>query len=262
MEPWQLIVSLIQGFLEWLPISSQGQAVLFLYNLEAIPAELAFSLAIWLHFGTATAVVVRYHRDIYQILRLADRTLLRHLLIATCATAVTAVPLYLVFRGISTSVEYMNAIVGAFLLVTGLALYLPLYQKTPGQTSTDEQVSDRRAAITGLIQGFSILPGLSRSGLTVATLLMFRVEKEAALKFSFLMSVPAVMGVIGLEVIVGGAPLAMISATDLLLMELAVFLSGLATMEFLLRFARRVSFWKLCLVLGILAVIGGLLALL
>ncbi|MHA2153047.1 MAG: undecaprenyl-diphosphate phosphatase, partial [Candidatus Thorarchaeota archaeon] len=59
MELWQILVALIQGLVEWLPISSEGQVVLFLYNFTPVAPEEIVSLVVWLHLGTALAVVVR-----------------------------------------------------------------------------------------------------------------------------------------------------------------------------------------------------------
>ena len=72
MELWQIIVALIQGLVEWLPISSEGQVVLFLYNFTPVPSEQIISLVVWLHLGTALAVVARYPRVIFEILSLKE----------------------------------------------------------------------------------------------------------------------------------------------------------------------------------------------
>ncbi len=261
MEPWQIIVGLIQGLVEWLPISSEGQAVLFLYNFSNIPPDELLVLVVWLHLGTALAVLVRYPRDILNVLALRDRKLFRHLLIATICTAVTAIPLY-VFLKDNLSVfhgEFLNILVGGLLLVTALVLYLPTRRTKDDSHSLEViEVSDKEAVITGFVQGFAVLPGLSRSGVTVSALLMQRVEKEKALKFSFLMSVPAVIGILALEV-VSGTPLpSSIGILDLILIESIVFLTGLASMEFLLRLAQKIDFWKLCLVLAGIAILFGI----
>ena len=115
--------------------------------------------------------------------------------------------------------------------------------------------------MTGLVQGFSVLPGLSRSGVTVSALLMQRVGKDTALKFSFLMSVPAVLAILAIESLTGGLAIPAIAPIDLILIEAIVFIVGLASMEFLLRLARKVSFWKLCLVLALVAILFGIPAL-
>ena len=232
MEPWQLIVALIQGLVEWLPISSEGQVVLFVYSIGTVPYTELLALAIWLHLGTTMAVIVRYPRDILDLLVLRDRAVLRQLVIATIATAAVAIPLYLLLRSVisATVGESLNVLVGALLVVTGLMLYLSeRKERTKDSQPPETEPSDRKMLLAGVVQGFSVLPGLSRSGLTVSALLMQRVDKTAALRLSFLMSVPAVLGIVGLEA--------------------------------LIRLAARISFWRLCIVLGMIAVVFGLPAL-
>jgi undecaprenyl-diphosphatase len=259
VDLWQIIVALIQGLVEWLPISSEGQVVLFLYNFTPVPVEEIVSLVVWLHLGTALAVVVRYPRVIFEILSLKDKKLFRSLLIATLSTAVTAVPLYFFLKNNLTPEhgEVLNILVGMLLLVTAIVLYLPT-RKGEGAVDTERDVQDREAAATGLVQGLAVLPGLSRSGVTISALLMQRIDKETAMKFSFLMSVPAVVAILVLDVLTGSTLPSGIGTLDLILVEGIVFVTGLASMEFLLRLARRVSFWKLCLILAMVAILFGI----
>ncbi|MHA2023541.1 MAG: undecaprenyl-diphosphate phosphatase, partial [Candidatus Thorarchaeota archaeon] len=119
-------------------------------------------------------------------------------------------------------------------------------------------VTDKEALVTGLVQGSAVLPGLSRSGVTVSAMLMQRVDKETALRFSFLMSVPAVLGILVLEILTGSIIPADIPLIDMMFMEAIVFIVGLGSMEFLLRLARKVSFWKLCLVIAVIAIALGI----
>lgn len=262
MELWLIIVALIQGLVEWLPISSEGQVVLFLYNFTPVPVEDIVSLVVWLHLGTALAVVVRYPRVILEILSLRDRKLFRLLLIATLSTAITAIPLYFLLKTSLAPVhgELLNILVGVLLLVTAVVLYIPT-RKGEEPLDTERDVEDRGAAVTGLIQGISVLPGLSRSGVTISALLMQRINKEDAMKFSFLMSVPAVLGILLIEIVTGSTIPSGVGTLDLIVIEFIVFLTGLVSMEFLLRLARRVSFWKLCLVLALVAIVFGIPAL-
>ncbi|NHI82985.1 MAG: undecaprenyl-diphosphate phosphatase [Candidatus Thorarchaeota archaeon] len=264
MEPWHIIVALIQGLIEWLPISSEGHVVLFVYNVGALPQQEIVTLVVWLHLGTALAVVARYPRTAYELITLRDWQLLRWLIIATMATAITAIPFYIYLKATLTAAqgEFLNAVVGVLLLLTAIVLYLPTRKDANPSGLTTENPDNRISLITGLIQGVSVLPGLSRSGVTVSALLMQKVDKEKALQFSFLMSVPAVLGIFAVEILWGGAALPSVGAIDLILMEVVVFIAGLGSMEFLLRLARRVAFWKLCLTLGLIAIAFGLPALL
>ncbi len=261
MELWQIIVALIQGLVEWLPISSEGQIVFFIYNFTSVPADEILSLVVWLHLGTSLAVIVRYPKIIQDLILLKDQVLLKRLIIATIGTAVTAIPLYFFLKS-SMSVfqgEILNILVGVLLLVTAIVLYLPTRQTTDLDSEIEtKEVTDREALVTGLVQGTAVLPGLSRSGVTVSSLLMQRVDKETALRFSFLMSVPAVFGILAIEIITGNTIPSSVSLVDLVLIEAIVFIVGLASMEFLLRLARKISFWKLCLVLALIAIVLGI----
>jgi undecaprenyl-diphosphatase len=261
MELWQIIVALLQGLVEWLPISSEGQVVFFIFNFTSVPTDEIVSLVVWLHLGTSLAVIVRYPRIIIDLGLLRDRVLLKRLILATIGTAITAIPLYIFLKN-SISVfhgELLNILVGGFLLVTAIALYLPTRQTTDENIEVEtREITDKEAIITGLVQGSAVLPGLSRSGVTVSSLLMQRVDKETALRFSFLMSVPAVLGILALEIITGSTIPSSVTPLDLILIEAIVFIVGLASMEFLLRLARKISFWKLCLVLAVIAILFGI----
>ncbi|MFW9793279.1 MAG: undecaprenyl-diphosphate phosphatase [Candidatus Thorarchaeota archaeon] len=258
MELWQIIVALIQGMVEWLPISSEGQVVLFLYNFTPVVYEDIVSLVVWLHLGTALAVIARYPKLILDILSLKDRQLFKLLLVATLSTGVTAVPLYFFLKNSFTpdQGELLNILVGMLLLFTAIILYLPTRSKEESE-ETARDVEHREAAATGLVQGLAVLPGLSRSGVTISTLLMQRIDKETAMRFSFLMSVPAVLAILILEVITGSTLPASVGTLDLIVIEGIVFVTGLLSMEFLLQLARRISFWKLCVVIAIIAILFG-----
>jgi undecaprenyl-diphosphatase len=264
VELWQIIVALIQGLVEWLPISSEGQVVLFLYNFTPVPPEQIISLVVWLHLGTALAVVVRYPRVIFDILSLKDKKLFRLLIVATLSTAITAVPLYFFLKDNLAPVhgEILNVLVGILLLVTAIVLYLPTRREDEELVDTQREVENREAVTTGLVQGLAVLPGLSRSGVTISALLMQKIDKETAMKFSFLMSVPAVLAILILEIVTGSTLPSGVGTLDLIMIEGIVFVTGLASMEFLLRLARKINFWKLCLVLAVVAILFGIPALL
>ena len=261
MELWQIIVALIQGLVEWLPISSEGQLVFYIVNFTSLQPDAILSMVVWLHLGTSLAVIVRYPHIVLDLISFKDRVLLKRLILATIGTAVTAIPLYIFLKNSITLFQGMllNILVGGLLFVTAVVLYLPTRQtKNSSQELETRDVTDKEAFVTGLVQGSAVLPGLSRSGVTVSSLLMQRVDKETALRFSFLMSVPAVLGILALEILTGSPIPPSVSLLDLILMEVIVFIIGLASMEFLLQVARKVSFWKLCLVLALIAILFGI----
>jgi undecaprenyl-diphosphatase len=267
MELWMILVALMQGLFEWLPISSEGQIIFFISNFTPLTSNeivsLALPLVVWLHLGTTLAVIARYPRTILDIISLKDKRLFRLLLIATIATAITGIPLYVFLRGSMADFqgETLNILVGVLLLVTAIVLYLPTRQKDEEKAIKIEEPTDRAALLTGLVQGSSVLPGLSRSGVTVSALLMQKIDKETALRFSFLMSAPAVLGILALEFLTGSVIPAGVGVSDLVIAEAITFAIGLASMEFLLRLARKINFWALCLILGLIAIVFGIPAL-
>lgn len=261
MELWQIIVALIQGLVEWLPISSEGQIVFYISYFTSLAPEEALSFAVWLHLGTSLAVIVRYPRIFLDLISLKDKVLLKRLILATVATATTAIPLYIFLKNSISLYQgiLLNILVGGLLLVTAVILYLPTRQPTSSDQEIEtKDVKDRDALVTGLVQGSAVLPGLSRSGVTVSALLMQRVDKETALRFSFLMSVPAVLGILVFEIITGSATPPNVTTLDLVTIEMIVFIVGLVSMESLLRLARRVRFWKLCLILAMISIALGI----
>jgi undecaprenyl-diphosphatase len=134
MEPWQIIVALIQGLVEWLPISSEGQIVFYITNFTALDPNEALSFAVWLHLATSLAVIVRYPRIFLDLLSLRDRVLLKRLILATIGTAVSAIPLYIFIKNSISLFQGMllNLLVGGLLLVTAAVLYLPTRQTANG----------------------------------------------------------------------------------------------------------------------------------
>jgi undecaprenyl-diphosphatase len=256
MELWMVIVAILQGLFEWLPISSEGQIALYVNNFTTLDPNNVLSLVVWLHLGTALAVISRYPRTILDILSLKDKALTQLLFIATVATAVTGIPLYIFLKDSFSNLtgELLNILVGVLLLFTALVLYLPTRQEGALKTMDVKEPTKNEALLTGLVQGTSVLPGISRSGTTISALLMQKIDREIALRFSFLMSVPAVLGILVIDVLTGSTIPSIVNLSDLAIIEGIVFIVGLASMEFLLRLARRVNFWGLCLVLGLIAI--------
>lgn len=258
-----LLLGVLQGITEWLPISSQGQTVLVMLQLLRIAPSTALSLAIFLHIGTMLAVLIRFRADFVEMLAAVSRfradrgpardpgtTLVLHILVATCATAVTALPLLYFIARLLETVEVATLLIGCLLILTGILLGLPRRARAGYRTFADLRWPDM--VLAGLVQGFSILPGISRSGTTLTVLLMRGIRQELALRLSFLMSVPAVLGAL-LLFEVWAVPA--VSLTAAAVMVLSSLVAGYLTMDLLLRFAARVNFAFFCIGLGALTIL-------
>lgn len=239
-----ILLGVLQGITEWLPISSQGQTVLVMLNFMHMEPKTALSFALFLHIGTMLAVLLRFRKDFFSMVS-QESKLLRFIIIATVSTAITALPLLFFIRTVFASNEIATVLIGIMLILTGAILGV---QKRSGNSyrSLDEvTVSDMIFA--GLAQGFSILPGVSRSGTTITILLMRGIKQELALKLSFLMSAPAVLGAV---VLFDVWKMATLAPTDAAIMIVSSLIAGYATMSILLRFAGAVNFAIFCVSLG------------
>ncbi|MFX0104083.1 MAG: undecaprenyl-diphosphate phosphatase [Candidatus Hodarchaeota archaeon] len=269
-----IIIAILQGFFEWLPISSSGQVMIVSMNLFGISAEDAFSLAIWLHLGTTFAVLFKFRTDYIKIFKSfmpkvykvedADVRKRNWLIYATLGTGITALPLYFIFRIILSEAftafqgDLITLIISGLLIITGIILLRT--RKIYGKNTIEvvaQNLIPKDSFLSGLIQGVSILPGISRSGVTVSAILLEKYNQDNALRLSFLMSVPVAIASIIVEIIVnifgGGSIIGTLDIFIILGTLLVSFLVGYLTIEFLLRVAQRISFGYFCIVYGVVA---------
>lgn len=249
-----ILLGLIQGIAEWLPISSEGQTMLFMIEFLNISAKEALSLAIFLHLGTLLAVVFKFRTEfIHMLTPKSNPTLLKIIIISTLSTGVTAIPLFFIIKTFNQG-DAVMLLIGVMLILTGFLLGLP-------KKATYKKIEEMRITnmiFLGLAQGFAILPGVSRSGTTVTFLLLNRMNQKDALKISFLISVPAVSGAIALSLLTTPS-LPIVSLSNAFVMISVSFIAGYATMDALLRFAERINFSKFCILLGLITIVFTIL---
>ena len=235
MEIWQaIILGLLQGLTEFLPVSSSGHLVIVQNFLGVIRTGVTFDIAV--HLGTALAVAY-YFRD--QLLAIARNfRLLALLIVASIPAAVFG----LAFQDFLESLFSQVVAVGFALLVTGTILWLAeTYSRQGKDAKKLEQISYQDALIIGLGQAVAIVPGISRSGSTIATALLRNVNRESAAEFSFLMSLPVILGAAFLELIDLGSAASSLSVVPIFAGLVTAFFSGLAAIYFLLAIIRRHS---------------------
>ena len=183
-----VILGVVQGITEFFPISSSGHLVI-LQNLFGLK-EPMLAFDVFLHFGTIISVLIFFWKDILAMLR-ERNSLLKFIIIGSIPTFIIAVAFKKIVERLFTSslvVGYSLVITGLFLLVAG---YFAIYNKTMRR---DKGLTILDSIIIGIAQGVGIVPGISRSGATIGTGLIAGLEAGTAIKFSFLLSVPAVLG--------------------------------------------------------------------
>ncbi|MEX0785820.1 MAG: undecaprenyl-diphosphate phosphatase [Dehalococcoidia bacterium] len=256
----EIVLGIIQGIAEWLPVSSEGLIVLAKRHLFGSDAgvDTIVQEALLLHLGTFFAALIYLRKDVVSLLGVArnyrsaapeQRATLRFLTVATIVSGLLGVFVLVALSSIEDRLELAGQILtaGVGVLLIGTAV---LQLRTP--ESGHKLPSDLRTnddLLLGVVQGLAVLPGLSRSGLTVSSLLLRGFEKEVALRLSFLMSLPIVLGgnvVLNLgDADIGAAQVAGIAAA---------FVFGLLTIDLLLRAARRFNFGYFVLAFGVLVI--------
>ncbi len=249
------LLGLLQGLTEWLPVSSQGVVTAVSAFLFDYDASDAVAVALWLHAGTSLAAVLAFRREVVGLAREALRDplhpspLLAFLAIGTVVSAGIGLPLLLLIDDLSGALGAgAMGVVGMLMVVTGA---VQMRRPTSG-TRDRAGLSYLDAILTGVAQGFAALPGLSRSGLTVAVLLSRRVDRSEALVLSFLLGIPAGLAAALLAGLESGA----LRTAEGVVGAAVAFVVGFASIRVLLALARRVNFAAFVVVVG-LAVIGG-----
>ena len=202
-----IILGIVQGLTEFLPISSSGHLVIFKSYLHADTQGAVWEIS--LHLGTLLAIFGVFFKDIYKICKevcLSFKKLISGekliniyrndshtrifflILIGTIPTALIA----LFFKDIFESLFTKPALAGLMLLVTGTVLWFT--RKYLMVNSNKKQPGIFDALIIGAVQGFAITPGISRSGTTIAAATFRGVDRESAARFSFLLAIPAILG--------------------------------------------------------------------
>lgn len=261
----QSIVSgILQGILEWLPISSQGNLVLLMINFLGYSPTQALSFSIFLHGGTLLAVITYFRKEIKDLVlalrkyslysfkkqeQTIEQRTISFLLVSAIVTGAVGYPLFKFLNLPAFSGKIFPAIIGIGLIFTGISQKFIVSRGL----KTQESLCLKDSLFLGIAQGFAIIPGISRSGITTSGLLLRGYKLKNALRLSFLMSIPAVLGAqVGL-LITNSFP--EINITEGLVSLLFSFLFGILTIHAFLKLTEKIKFWLFCLVLGIITLI-------
>lgn len=203
-----LIQGIVQGLTEFLPVSSSGHLSLY-QHFTGLSGESGLMFSIILHVGTLVAVLGAFYRLIWDLIleffrmirdiftgkfsfknRNAERNMIFMIILALVPLAIIYFLLGDVYKAVSSDNDIM--VEGFCFLLTATLLFLA-DRKTNG-TKTNGQITPRDALVIGTLQAVAPLPGVSRSGSTIASGLMCGLSKETAVAFSFILGIPAILG--------------------------------------------------------------------
>ncbi len=253
-----ILLGIIQGLTEFLPVSSSGHLELgkALLGDESLPKE-SLLFTVVLHFATALSTIVVFRKDILAIVRGIFKFKWNEETSFVAKIALSMVPAAAVGIFFEDELEQLFGgqilLVGLMLIVTALLLFLADRAKNTGK-----KVSFLDALVIGVSQAIAILPGVSRSGATISTSVLLGNDKTKAARFSFLMVVPLIFGKIAKDLLGGELTYDSQQALPMVVGFVAAFVSGLLACTWMIRLVKRSKltyFAIYCFVVGVAAAI-------
>ncbi len=257
---YAILLGIIQGLTEFLPVSSSGHLVIAQHFIPGFQQP-GVLFDVMLHLGTLLSVTLYFQEEIkglFMDLFKKDggdgRGVVILLLVATIPTGIIAIA----FKDIFEQLFQSFTAVGFSLILTGVILYTASLIREPLRTIREMGWYD--ALLIGFVQGIAIVPGISRSGITISAGIFKRIKPVEAARFSFLLSIPAILGAVVLE----AKGLKVLNSGDIglyLLGTVTAALSGYAAIAWLMDMLKRSGlrpFAYYCLIVGLLVVVTGL----
>ncbi len=255
-----IILGIIQGLTEFLPVSSSGHLELgkAILGDQSIPEE-SLLFTVVLHFATALSTIVVFRKDIFKIIggllafKKNEETLFSLRII------ISMIPAVIVGLFFEEQLEQLFGgdvtFVGFMLLITAVLLWFADKAK-----STRKPVSNSNAFVIGIAQAIAMLPGISRSGATISTSVLLGNDKTKAARFSFLMVIPLIFGKIAKDLVSGDLSFSSENATAIGIGFLAAFVSGLFACTWMISLVKKSKltyFAVYCVIVGCIAIIFG-----
>ncbi|SNT26474.1 undecaprenyl-diphosphatase [Ekhidna lutea] len=255
-----LILGIIQGLTEFLPVSSSGHLEIGSVLLDAQSSDnLLFAVVV--HLATALATIAVFKNDILELLKDILKFQWNESTQFATKILISMVPVFVVAVFFKDQIEALFignlALVGSMLLVTGGLLLFAHFKK-----DGDRSVGFLGAMVIGLAQAFAVLPGISRSGSTIATALILGVERSKAARFSFLMVLIPILGASLLELLdYSENPTAhSIDLISLIVGFVAAFIAGFVACKWMIKIVRKgklTYFAAYCFVVGLIAIVAS-----
>ncbi|GGI55916.1 undecaprenyl-diphosphate phosphatase [Winogradskyella haliclonae] len=252
-----ILLGIIQGLTEFLPVSSSGHLELgkAILGDNSIPKE-SLLFTVVLHFATALSTIVVFRKDILLLLKGIFKFQWNEDLQFATKIAVSMIPAVIVGLFFEEQLEALFdgniLLVGCMLIVTAVLLFLADKAK-----DTQKKVSFSNAFIIGISQAVAMLPGISRSGATISTSVLLGNDKTKAARFSFLMVVPLIFGKIAKDILGGELTYDTANFTTLGIGFIAAFVAGLFACTWMISLVKKskLSYFALyCVIVGLIAI--------
>ncbi|MGY5354745.1 undecaprenyl-diphosphate phosphatase [Wenyingzhuangia sp. IMCC45467] len=252
-----IILGIIQGLTEFLPVSSSGHLELakFILGDNSVPEE-SLTYTVVLHFATALSTIVIFRKEVAQILKGLFQFKVNEEFMFSLKIVLSMIPAVVIGLMFEEELESFFGgkilFVGAMLLVTAVLLLLADRAKT-----TNKDVSVIGSIIIGISQAIAMLPGISRSGATISTSVILGVDRNKAAKFSFLMVVPLILGKIAKDILGGDIHFASEEIVPMGAGFAAAFIAGLLACQWMIALVKKsklIYFSIYCAIVGVVAI--------
>jgi len=263
-ELYAIILGLVQGISEWLPISSKTQILFASTLLFSLPLAVAYAFGLFMEIGSVGSAVVYFRRDIRSLF--GDRRLVVYLVVVTLFTGLVGAPLYYLTDKVLTTSPYNIGIpmVLLGLVLIGIGFYIRYSRTKPRLVVGLEEMRLKNYVMIGIAQGIAALPGVSRSGMTVSTMLLMGVKPEQAFRLSYLAYIPASLGAFFVTLILSRSQvdtaIQVVEPTGVLIAIATAAVLGIIVISYLLKFAKTSRIYVIDFVLGAIALGVGIIA--
>ncbi len=260
----EIISGIVQGIFEWLPVSSEG--VLFLLQVNFFNSFDGtvdiFKGILFLHLGTFLAALIYLRKDVLSIFKtiikykssdLEEKNIFKFLFLSTLISGLLGLLLLKFFIGFDEEIKgasrILTIVIGLLLLITA---FLQIKVRKGGLRDCKD-LTLKDGLLLGFVQGLSILPGLSRSGLTVSFLLLRRFGEETSLRLSFLMSLPVIFAA---NIFLNLPEASLYFSKEAMLGLLFSFIFGLLTIDLLMKITKKINSGFFILFFGVLTILS------
>ena len=246
-----IIIGLVQGLTEFLPISSSGHLVILQKLLKInLPGNL---IEVFTHLGTLLSIILIYKNDIYDLIISFKSSKTKDYIILVAIATIPSIVFVLIAKSfIITLFESLRSVSFA-LIFTGIILFISYF----GNYRT-KKLNISKGLIIGIFQALAILPGISRSGMTISIALLLGIKNVEAAKFSFMLAIPAIFGATILTLIETDLNEIDDLIFPLIAAAFIAFLSGYYALKFLIKILNNGKFYYFsiyCIFLGIISLL-------
>jgi undecaprenyl-diphosphatase len=256
-----LVLGVIQGLTEFLPVSSSGHLELtkYIFGSDKAP-EASMLMTVVLHAATALSTIVVFRKDLAEIFKGLFQFKWNEEFIFSLKIVLSMIPAAIVGVLLESELEQFFdqqiVFVGFMLIVTAILLYFADKAK-----HTNKDVSYKNAIIIGIAQAIAILPGISRSGATISTSVLLGIDRTKSARFSFLMVVPLILGKMAKDLMSGEILSSSINIAPLSLGFVAAFITGLLACTWMIQLVKnsKLTYFAIyCIIIGLIAIFVGL----